>query len=503
MQATSPNAIVDFVSDFTHLGRVPSVLRRYKDGVPIWRAPALEAIIGGPLDGVGLIESAVANLVAQGAREGDQLEFKVRPHLPETGAIPANPSSGGAADWSAQQEWAKDVCQFANHQGGLLLVGVEEVDEVATGLNPTVHDAAALEQRLRAVLANYTAPTPLIDVVAIPASGGNSYMAIVVPPSGRAPHAVTSGPGANRRTLSFPVRDGSHTRWMTESEVADRYRQRSLNRSASDIGLRATVRAGAEQLGLASGLWLYVATCPESPAIGQLDQATVNEIQRWRDAYQFASPFGRTLYVNHLGFPAPSRVTFTGQDRHVLEGQENTDPRLGYLELYADGRAFAAKPVTFDTATDAEPGQVGLMTLIDDTVLTVDVALCWSSHQAGSWGSATLEAGLMDGGEQELDYATPLTLHSDSGGALRRLANTRLVRRPIRATVSVDLATCETQRGRMVAIHDTASALLQHFGVAETDMIEGDGTLIGGNWGWARRREIERWASERDIPYRD
>jgi hypothetical protein len=33
----------------------------------------------------------------------------------------------------------------------------------------------------------------------------------------------------------------------------------------------------------------------------------------------------------------------------------------------------------------------------------------------------------------------------------------------------------------MAAVHDTASALLQHFGVAETDMIEADGTLIGGS----------------------
>jgi len=32
----------------------------------------------------------------------------------------------------------------------------------------------------------------------------------------------------------------------------------------------------------------------------------------------------------------------------------------------------------------------------------------------------------------------------------------------------------------MAAVHDVATALLQHFGVAETDMIESDGTLVGG-----------------------
>jgi predicted HTH transcriptional regulator len=184
------------------------------------------------LDESGLTEAALEGLVTKGVREGEQLDFKIKPHLPETGPIPETAGGGAAAPWSAQQEWAKDVCQFANHRGGLLLIGVEEEDDVAVGVQPTTGDVAALDQRLRAALTSYSAPPPRIEVITIPAAAGGSYMAIIVPRSELSPHAVTSGPGGSRRTMSFPVRDGSHTRWMSEAELADRYRQRGLTRRA-------------------------------------------------------------------------------------------------------------------------------------------------------------------------------------------------------------------------------------------------------------------------------
>jgi hypothetical protein len=186
------------------------------------------------------------------------------------------------------------VCEFANHRGGLLLVGVDEKDGTATGVKATVVDPESLERRLRVALANYAAPTPLIDIVAIPSSGTGNYLAVIIPPSGQAPHAVTDGPGSSRRTLYFPVRDGSDTRWMPENEVADRYRIRVLARSHREASLMGAVAAGADQLGLASGLWLCVASNPESPAGMRLDQAGVDEIKKWRDTYALErAPIGQ------------------------------------------------------------------------------------------------------------------------------------------------------------------------------------------------------------------
>jgi hypothetical protein len=482
--------------------------------VAIWREPALETLISGPLDASGVTEDSIKSLVAQEAREGEQLEFKLKPHLPATrGSATSSSSDDGAesteqtsssrarSDWTPEQEWAKDVCQFANHRGGLLVIGVAEKHDIAVEVSPTVTDPASLEQRLRVALSNYTSPTPRIDVIAVSSASGGSYMAVVVPPSELAPHAVTNGPGRGRGPLYFPVRDGADVRWMDETEVADRYRHRSLARADHQTAMKEMVEAGAEQLGLTSELWLYVATNAESPAGARLDGAMVKQIRQWYHSYAFSSPLQRGMYLNEVGFPAPGRVTFTGH--HAAAGAEPTDPREGYLELYADGRTFAALPVTFDTSDNAKAGQVRVMTLVDDTSILLDVALSWTVHQAGSWGTVEIQAGLMTSGELDLPYATPLTLHSSTNGELRRVNNTRLVRHPVRALVTADLASCETMQGRMAAVHDAASALLHHFGLAEANMIEPDGTMIGWNWGSARRREVERWAADHGVRYRD
>jgi len=224
---------------------------------------------------------SINGLVTQQAREGEQLDFKLKPHLPamsrqESGSnrdIASGPTGQrhGHTGWKPEQEWAKDVCQFANHRGGLLLIGIRDADDVAVAARPFPDDPAALEQRLRVVLGNYSAPTPRIDVIIVPSAAGGSYMAVVVPPSELGPHAVTDGTSGRRRPLHFPVRHGADTRWMDEAEVADRYRRRSLARYGHEIALKEAVEAGADQLRLASGLWLYVATNPEAPAGARLD----------------------------------------------------------------------------------------------------------------------------------------------------------------------------------------------------------------------------------------
>lgn len=479
----------------------------------MWRDRALEELIQGPLDPSGLTEEAFERLVAQGVRESEQIDFKLKPHLPEKGTSAKGSASATEPptaeqnhkqtkqNWKPEQEWAKDVCQFANHRGGLLVIGIDEDEDVAIKAEPTVSDPAALEQRLRIALTNHTAPTPRIDVIPVPAAAGGFYLAVVVPPSELRPHAVTEGAGANRKTLTFPVRDGADTRWMDESEVADRYRRRASARVDREASMNEMVDNAAQQLGLAPGLWLYVSTTPESLGTSRLDRAMVKEITAWHHDYHFLSPLNRGMYFGWGEFPAPGRVTFTGQS--ARRDEEAADPRDAYVELFADGRAFAAKPVTFDTAADARQGQVGLLTLADDTAMVLDLVLSWTVHQAGSWGTVDVQAGLIEGGELELPYATPLTLHSAASGELSRLANTRLVRRPVRAAVAADLRSCGTRQGRMGVVHDVASALLQHFGLADADMIESDGTMIGFNWGGRNRETVKAWASECDVAYRD
>jgi len=104
------------------------------------------------------------------------------------------------------------VAALANLRGGLILIGVEEQNEVATVANPCVADPGALEQRLRQALANHAAPAPRVAFVPVPSAAGGYYVAVVVPPSPAAPHAVVGGSGSSRQPLHYPVRDGADVR---------------------------------------------------------------------------------------------------------------------------------------------------------------------------------------------------------------------------------------------------------------------------------------------------
>jgi len=73
--------------------------------------PKLEALFGAKLDTVTVTN--IHRLIEQRAAEDDDLDFKREPH--ESG-----------------EKFAADVCAMANSMGGVLVIGVDEVDGTAT-----------------------------------------------------------------------------------------------------------------------------------------------------------------------------------------------------------------------------------------------------------------------------------------------------------------------------------------------------------------------------------
>ncbi len=404
----------------------------------LWRSPELEAVLGGPLDPSGLTEAALQRLVDAQAREGEQLEFKSEPYPKEpTGAQPP---------WSSAQEFAKDVAALANLRGGLVLIGVKEQAEVANGLNPVVVDSGAVEQRLRQVLANHAAPVPRVAFVPVPATAGGHYLAVVVPPSAAAPHAVLGRAGDRRRPLHYPVRDGADVRWMSETEVAERYRRRAEEAAARGVRTRGAVDAWLEALRRAQGLWLYVAVVPHSPAPGVLDRRAVADAEEWWRSYRFETPHQRTLDALGSAIPAPGRITITSPG---YDGDEPDDPRYAYLELHVDGSAFAAAPVATNTQDGGDGTQVGEATLAEDTVLTINACLEWVTRQAGAWGEADVVIGLLDPTAAPGELMQPLTIVGRRYGVLGRLPRSRLVRAAPEAVTSADLGAAERLQDRL------------------------------------------------------
>ncbi len=363
-----PVGVVAYV--FDHARKVPHETVPQRVGavqawpVPIWRNPALEALLAGPLDEIGLTDAAVQSLVAQQARESEVLELKAQPYR---GAPP-----GAPVPRTAEQELAKDVTALANTAGGLLLIGVEEAAGAASAATPFPDDSEAVVQRLVRALVNHSAPVPRVAWIPISAAAGGHYLAVVVPPSPLAPHAVTGQRGDSRRPLHWFVRDGADTRPVSEPEIADRYRTRFRGADDQRTRRERVAAEGREALGRSDRLWLWTAVVPHAPVPAVLDAHAVRDTTRWwQTEYGFASPLARSLHTDGRPYAGPGRTIFTGLPGR--EDQDPTDPSGGaYVELHIDGSAFAATPVALNTGLD---GGIGDTTLVDDLVVLVDACL--------------------------------------------------------------------------------------------------------------------------------
>jgi len=204
----------------------------------------LEAVFGGPLDAAGITDAAVQRLVAEQTPESEVLEFKQA--LWSRSPRPRPP-------WTEEQEFAKDVGALANHRGGVLLVGVSEVGGVATSIAPfsIVTSSEAEERRLRQALVNDLAPPANTEFVWIPTINGE---------------------------------------WLSEAEVAERYRRRFLAHADEAVRVEQVVARGQDALRSASGVWLFAAAIPELPVAGVLDQETVDAFEEWHRSSLQVSP---------------------------------------------------------------------------------------------------------------------------------------------------------------------------------------------------------------------
>lgn len=467
--------------------RIAATRNRERDQtrrVAIWRSPELEAIFGGPLDATGITEEAVQRVVADQTPESEVLDFKQvlwaktpRPRPP----------------WTEEQEFAKDVGAFANHRGGVLLVGVTELGGVAKAAAPIsiATSGEAEERRLRQALVNNLAPLATAEFIWIPVAAGGWFCAVVVPRSPRTPHAVVIESGTG---LRYPVRHGADTAWLSEAEVAERYRRRTLAQADDAERVQRVVGQGREALRRVSGVWLFAAAVPELPVEGALDQRTVETFEEWHRSSLQVSPLNRSLSAYGRGIPAPGKVTFTGSLRTADE--DETEVRDAYVELHVDGSALAASPVGFHTSEESNR-DVGELTLVDDGVLVVDLVLRWCADRVGAWGTATIVVGLWD---CDGEVAEPIRLVFAEGGPVRRRRGTRAVSKSLMTTTVADLAAVSSLQERLAVTHAALSGLLQWFGVAEPLQILRDGTIVPQQFTMSWYREVESWATYHDVP---
>ncbi len=258
----------------------------------------LEALLGAPI--VELTEPAIRALVTTAAREDTDLEFK--------GELYGNSDA-------EKKDLAADVAAMANALGGVILLGVQEDDAVAVSVEP-VELSDGEEQRIQQIVAANCFPFPEFALHRVPSDDDETsgWYVIEVQRSPFAPHCVRAD-----RNLRYPQRSKTTTRWLSESEVADAYRNRfstaaeqtdRLDQLMSDI--EVTAKSG----GTAS--YLVTALVPNRSGHAPIDV----------DALRNAAGV-----VSMAAFPRFFETTFD----HAL----STAPRVGHRHIAV---GFGGKP---------------------------------------------------------------------------------------------------------------------------------------------------------------
>jgi hypothetical protein len=439
--------------------------------------PRLRPLLGGDLDAVDA--AALERLI--GASEDGDLDFKV--------ALPSM-SEGDV------KETAYDVAQFANAAGGLLVLGVDEDGEgratTIVGIDPPGRDFGLW---LHQVVASRVTPNATVVHRSVDVGGGKSVHIVSVAPSVLAPHGVQVGDFA----LRYPLRVGNTRRWLSEGEIADRYRARFTALAERDhltdrlhesaVSRFAQPMASNEQG--AETAWLLVACVPDSPGRLELRRDTTGRWLEWLAPAmrQFPSQLRRDVADVQVGF----------RSLEVTDSQARQPPFYdlgGVLNL--DGSGFLAL---------LHPGGVGSRGVPSDTCAVFDehliadllnglATLAEHAVRTGAIGDATISAQLRSA-HRELVIAQyrktlgPATLHgSRQAGVASGLT---------RHTVPLELLVAHG-RDRLVGARVLAADLWSAFGLAEPQQITEQLELVHDRFANDISRPVEEWAAARTVP---
>lgn len=295
---------------------------------PIHRALGL---LASPIDSA-LIDQAVASSV----EEAVDLDWKKGlPH---------------ASDPKWQTEFAKDVAAMANSRGGIIVYGVEENSTTsAAAARHEVDISAGAQQRLLQTAHAYVRPLVtgiVFDTIESATTPGTGTLVMRIPMSTDSPHQVgTDGnPG-----IAFPYRNGPHTQFLREFEIARAYRQRAA--LATEIRDRIAANLARTELVLAerSRTWAVFIATPMQTGFTSPVAATRAEaedlITRAADRSETLYPSGslqRHTFLNDARYAAGAKLARRHQKWVVDTGTREEFPFHCRLEIHDNGTVLVA-----------------------------------------------------------------------------------------------------------------------------------------------------------------
>ena len=239
----------------------------------------------------------------------------------------------GASDRD-KQELCKDVAGMRNAVGGVIVLGVSEEDGVAVDC-PGVPLSDTEQRRMRQIVAAGTAPYAEFDITPFfDTDPGHGFYLLLAPPSARRPHAVVK-----KETLGYPRRDGTLTRWLTEVEVADLYRDR-FRGQADQLDRLARIGAEASDQIEADAPWLIVSAVPNSAGSVTISFEGPRRVEQWMRTQHSAIDFIEGFIV-----PPAAAIAGVGVARYTLTTHFDVGrlARSFYAECHVDGSAAAAR----------------------------------------------------------------------------------------------------------------------------------------------------------------
>lgn len=437
--------------------------------------PRVEALLGSKLDQV--TEPSLRRLVEHRVVEDADLDFKRTPH-------------------DDGEKLAADVTAMANTVGGVLVLGVDEADGVATSLTPgPLTDEVS--NRMTQWLAEYVAPYLATEIRRVPTEADESqcYYLVVIPRSADAPHAVAS---RRKGTLRYYQRDGGRNRPLAESEVANEYRTRFRGEQSQIDRLQTVSLDGARAVAVdKEAVWLAASLVPNSPGMTEISARRVREIDAWARGYgghRGDGPFERWQPGGEVG----SGQVMTGVGRFLLSSvlRGGVRPRFCHAELHRDGAGFAASE--FLQQPDKQGTPLGLRgadvftraaglvrLLVDHAVMNTGAngeALARCELLVGE--GAVVQLGFLGAfGDTWEAYTLTRALHAAPSVETHTISLDAVARNPVE---------------RLVAARLLVTDIVHAFGLPEVLQVTSEGDFNLSYWDDAR--QLQAWTSMASVP---
>lgn len=388
-------------------------------------------------------------------------------------------------------ELAKDVAAFANASGGVLVIGMAEVNgkaskaiPVSIGDDQVRHLRSVIAQRIRPSLPNF----PILQI-ASKEDSKKGFLLLLVPRSDGAPHACVI---PNKPELTYSVRHGSQTVFLSESELANRYRNRFEWAQKSESRLHELSEVGIKSLDL-SEPWVCITVHPTPAGEFVVDGKGRSRLGEWLRASEPLRIAGKQLFRVEKTNPS------TGF-RHYFVGDANDQGIFSSIkgEFHSDGSTFLAHslPQTADVSYSID----------DQAVIEIVAAFLklGAAHavNSGVEGDGLVELQLVEPGRGTIPVQSMwLFVQHSLGGSYgsqklpggRGVFEAPTVRRVLNLG-AIYSSPLEQLLGTKMLCGD----IFQAFGLSEPLHISADGSLRTRYFG-NQQKEYEQWAVDNNV----